>query len=93
VSEANGASYSRDVHADLLAAAGGGPDGSARDEALVAFARRLTLTPGEAAEAVADLRSCLTDDEVYDAIAVVGLLNFANRSALATGITPADDLG
>jgi len=31
-------------------------------------------------------------EEVYDAIAVVGLLNFANRAALATGITAADDL-
>jgi hypothetical protein len=29
---------------------------------------------------------------VYDAIAVVGLLNFANRAALATGISAADDL-
>ena len=34
----------------------------------------------------------LTDDEVHDAIAVVGLLNLANRTALATGITEADDL-
>ena len=41
---------------------------------------------------MAALRAHFSDDEVYDAIAVVGLLNFANRSALATGITPADDL-
>jgi hypothetical protein len=34
----------------------------------------------------------LPDDEVHDAVAVVGLLNLANRSALATGIRPADDL-
>ena len=38
------------------------------------------------------LRAHLSVAEVYDAIAVVGLLNFANRAALATGITPADDL-
>ena len=41
---------------------------------------------------MADLRAHLSDDEAYDAIAVVGLLNFANRAALATGITAADDL-
>ena len=70
-----------------------GPDGSARDEALVAFARRLTLAPREADAAVADLRDHLSNDEVHDAIAVVGLLNFANRAALATGVTPTDDLG
>jgi alkylhydroperoxidase family enzyme len=48
-----------------------------------------TAAPGEA---VAALREHLSDAEVYDAIAVVGLLNFANRAALATGITTADDL-
>ena len=62
------------------------------DRALVAFARRLTLTPGESAAAVEDLREHLSDDEIYDAIAVVGLLNLANRVALATGISTADDL-
>ena len=55
-----------------------------------AFAWRLTLRPGEAADAVAELG--LTDEEAYDAIAVVSLLNLANRAALATGITTADDL-
>jgi alkylhydroperoxidase family enzyme len=65
-----------------------GPLVPPRDQTLVAFARRLTLAPRAAAETVADLRAHLSDD----AIAVVGLLNFANRSALATGITPADDL-
>jgi alkylhydroperoxidase family enzyme len=63
-----------------------------RDRALVAFATRLTLQPREAGEAVAALREHLSDDEVHDAIAVVGLLNLANRTALATGITEADDL-
>lgn len=91
-SEANGAGYSREVHAGLLAEHGGGPDGSPRDEALLAFALRLTLAPAEGAEAVADLRGFLSDDEVHDAIAVVGLLNLANRAALATGISSADDL-
>ena len=38
------------------------------------------------------LRSELSEAETYDAVAVVGLLNFANRSALAAGITTADDL-
>ena len=41
---------------------------------------------------MAALRAHLSVAEVYDAIAVVGLLNFANRAALATRITPADDL-
>jgi alkylhydroperoxidase family enzyme len=91
-SEANGASYSTEVHAALLASHGGGPDGSARDAALVGFARRLTLTPAEGADAARELGGYLSDDEVHDAIAVVGLLNLANRAALATGISPADDL-
>ncbi|HEU0041250.1 MAG TPA: carboxymuconolactone decarboxylase family protein [Jiangellaceae bacterium] len=91
-SQANGAEYSAGIHADLLDRRGGGPDGSDRDRALVAFARRLTLTPTEAGEAVDDLREHLSADEVYDAIAVVALLNFANRVALATRISSADDL-
>jgi alkylhydroperoxidase family enzyme len=41
---------------------------------------------------VADLRRHCSEHEVYDAIAVVGLLNFANRAALATGISADDDL-
>jgi alkylhydroperoxidase family enzyme len=41
---------------------------------------------------VADLRPYFSEEEVYDAIAVVGLLNFANRAALATGISAGDDL-
>jgi uncharacterized peroxidase-related enzyme len=92
VSEANGADYSAGIHAGLLEERGGGPDGSARDAALVEFARRLTLAPREGGEAVEELRQHLSDAEVYDAIAVVGLLNLANRAALATGITTADDL-
>ncbi|MFL5885183.1 MAG: carboxymuconolactone decarboxylase family protein [Thermoleophilaceae bacterium] len=91
-SQANGADYSAGVHGELLEKTGGGPDGSARDHALIAFARRVTLAPAEAGEAVAALREHLSDAEVYDAIAVVGVLNFANRAALATGITTADDL-
>jgi hypothetical protein len=67
-------------------------DAGARDQALVDFARRLTLAPREAPEAVAELRTHLSVAEVYDAIAVVGLLNFANRAALATGISDSDDL-
>jgi uncharacterized peroxidase-related enzyme len=90
-SQANGAEYSLEVHAGLLAELGGAGSGE-REEALVGFALRLTLAPGEAEQAVAELQRHFSDDEVYDAIAVVGLLNFANRSALATGITPADDL-
>lgn len=91
-SQANGAEYSETVHAWLLSECGGGRDDSARDRALVAFASRLTLEPAEAAEAVADLREHLSDEELFDSIAVVGLLNFANRAALATGITTEDDL-
>jgi uncharacterized peroxidase-related enzyme len=90
-SEANQASYSAAVHAGLLEQHGGAGTG-ARDQALADFARRLTLAPHEAGEAVADLRRSCSDEEVYDAIAVVGLLNFANRAALATGISAADDL-
>jgi uncharacterized peroxidase-related enzyme len=90
-SQANGADYSLEVHGDLLAELGGAGAGD-REEALVAFALRLTLAPGEAEQAVADLRSHLSEAEVFDAIAVVGLVNLANRSALATGITVVDDL-
>jgi uncharacterized peroxidase-related enzyme len=90
-SEANGADYSEEVHAELLAELGGGPDGSARDQALAGFARRLTQAPREAGEAVAALREHLSDAEVHDAIAVVSLLNLANRAALAAGISRADD--
>ncbi len=91
-SQANGADYSAEVHAALLDALGGGPDGNPRDRALVDFARRLTLAPREGRDAVAGLRAHLSTAEVHDAIAVVGLLNLANRAALATGITAADDL-
>ena len=90
-SQTNRAEYSVEVHADLLAELGGAGS-SARDEALVAFALRLTLAPGEAEQAVEELHAHLSDAEIYDAITVVGLLNFANRAALATGITIADDL-
>jgi len=91
-SQANGTDYSAEVHAALLEQSGGGPDGSARDRALVEFARRLTLAPREAGDAVAELREHLSPAEVYDAVAVVGLLNFANRAALAAGIDATDDL-
>ena len=91
-SEANGADYSAQAHSALLEQLGGGPDQSARDRALADFARRLTLTPREGAAAAEELQNHLTDDEVHDAIAVVSLLNFANRAALATGITADDDL-
>jgi AhpD family alkylhydroperoxidase len=91
-SRANGAAYSAEVHGALLRELGGGPGAGARDRALVDFAERLTLAPRDASEAVAALRDHLSVAEAYDAIAVVGLLNFANRAALATGITPADDL-
>jgi uncharacterized peroxidase-related enzyme len=91
-SEANGAGYSAEAHRALLEQLGGGPDGSPRDRALVEFARRVALAPREAGDAVAALREHLTVAEVYDAIAVAGLLAFANRAALATGITSSDDL-
>jgi uncharacterized peroxidase-related enzyme len=91
-SQASGADYSASIHAVLLERTGGGPDGSDRDSALVTFARRLTLAPGEAADAVVHLRDHLSNDETYDAIAVVSLLNLANRAALAAGISSADDL-
>jgi alkylhydroperoxidase family enzyme len=90
-SEANGADYSTGVHSDLLAGRGGVHD-TERDRALFAFARVATREPGRSAEAVAALREHLSDDEVYDAITTVALLNYANRCALATGITQADDL-
>jgi uncharacterized peroxidase-related enzyme len=91
-SQANRAEYSTEAHAALLDGLGGGPDGSDRDRALVAFARHLTVTPREGAAAVSDLRLHLSPDEVHDAIAVVALLNLANRAALATGISASDDL-
>ena len=91
-SEANGAAYSATVHAELLSRCGGGPDGSERDAALVEFARSLTVAPREGEQAVKSLRKHLSPDETHDAIAVVSLLNLANRTALATGISRADDL-
>ena len=91
-SDANGASYSSAVHAELLTECGGGPDGSPRDAALVDFARRLTLVPHEGTAAVAALSEHLSPDELHEAIAVVSLLNLANRAALATGISRSDDL-
>jgi uncharacterized peroxidase-related enzyme len=91
-SEANGASYSAEVHGALLEEYGGGPDGSDRDAALVEFARRLTLSPPEAEAAVEVLRGQLSAEEAYDAVAVVALLNLANRAALAAGVSTADDL-
>jgi AhpD family alkylhydroperoxidase len=89
-SNANGAIYSSDVHGELLAGLGG-PDGSARDHALMAFARHLTLTPHEAATATEALAPHLSAEELSDAVNTVALLNLANRVAVATGITPADD--
>jgi AhpD family alkylhydroperoxidase len=91
-SEANGAQYSADIHRALLDEEGGGPDGSPRDQALVDFARRLTLAPREGPDAVADLSGHLSPDEIYDAIVVVAHMNTANRVVLAAGITPDDDL-
>jgi len=88
-SEANGADYSAGIHATLLSELG---DAGEHDDALRAFARRMTLAPAEAEDAVAALQAHLSDPAVYDAIAVVGLLNLANRSALATGITVEEDL-
>jgi AhpD family alkylhydroperoxidase len=90
-SQANGAAYSIEVHRALLDELGG-PDGSERDLALVAFARRLTTSPGEGEAAVEELRAHISNAEAFDAIAVVGLVNLANRVALATGITTDDDL-
>jgi uncharacterized peroxidase-related enzyme len=90
-SEANGADYSTEVHAALLGQLGGA-NRTPRDTALRDFARRLTVDPRQAPQAVTDLRAHLSVAEVYDAIAVVGLLNFANRAALATAITTSDDL-
>jgi uncharacterized peroxidase-related enzyme len=91
-SQANGAEYSTEIHAGLLQRSGGGPNGGDRDTALVRFARRLTVAPREGPQAVADLRDYLSADEVHDAIAVVALMNLANRAALATGISSSDDL-
>ena len=92
-SQANDAGYSAAVHGALLDELGGGPDAGARDRALVDFARAPHARPARGAGG-GDRRCGRTSPvaEVYDAIAVVGLLNFANRAALATGITPADDL-
>jgi uncharacterized peroxidase-related enzyme len=91
-SQANGATYSAEIHAKLLEEEGGGPDGGPRDQALVDFARRLTLSPREAADAVTALKDHLSTDEIYDAIVVVAHMNLANRAVLASGVTPSDDL-
>ena len=90
-SEANSAAYSAEVHGELLERLGG-RGGDEREAALIEFARRVTISPGSAAEAAEALRAQLTDAEVHDALAVVALLNYANRCVLATGVSAADDL-
>jgi alkylhydroperoxidase family enzyme len=57
-----------------------------------ALTTRRRSTPPCSSSAVAALREHLSADEAHDAIAVVALLNLANRAALATGISSADDL-
>src|SRR3954469_8269713 len=52
-SDANGAAYSAEVHRELLEELGAEAQDDARDRALREFARRLTLAPQEAGEAVA----------------------------------------
>src|SRR5690242_8036119 len=76
-SRANGAAYSAEVHAAMLAELG---DAGPRDAALAEFARRLTLAPAE--DAVSLLHGRFSQEEISDAILTVALLNFANRAAL-----------
>ena len=63
---------------------------SARQQALLAFAHKLTATPAEVGEADRDaLRGVgLVERDIWDAASVTGFYNFTNRVATATDMMP-----
>jgi len=65
----------------------------ARERAMLAYARTVTLAPSKTTEAaVADLRDAGFGDEEILAIAlIVGYFNFVNRVALGLGVEPSDE--
>ena len=66
---------------------------AAVDRALVAFAEKLTRSPGRVAEADLDvLRGHGLDDRaLHDAVQVIALFNYYNRVADGLGVTLEDD--
>ena len=66
---------------------------SARQQALLAFAHKLTATPAEVGEADRDaLRGVgLVERDIWDAASVTGFYNFTNRVATATDMMPNSD--
>lgn len=63
------------------------------DRALIAYAEKLTLRPGEITSADLDaLRAVGLDDRgIHDAAQVVSLFNYYNRVADGLGVALADD--
>jgi len=65
---------------------------SAREQAILSFARALTLSPGKVETEIAALRSLgLTDREILDITLVTAYFNFVNRIALGLGVELEDD--
>ena len=64
----------------------------APDQALCAFALKLTLRPGDSRESdVASLRSHgFSDEEISIAAQVIGYFNYINRIADGLGVDPED---
>jgi uncharacterized peroxidase-related enzyme len=93
VSEANGAGYSERAHRELLQEEGEPAELDDRRRALLAFAVKLTLEPGEVgAVDVERLRAHgLSDAAVSDAIQVVAFFNYVNRLVNAVGIEDEPD--
>lgn len=106
VSRANRCSYCVAHHRAALAANGGEAaaaafaegtlpeDATARERALVAFARELTEDPRADRPAVDALRAeGLDDREVLQAVQVAAYFNFVNRTVLALGVSLEGDDG
>ncbi|MCI2424817.1 peroxidase-related enzyme [Candidatus Acetothermia bacterium] len=65
---------------------------SAREQAILSFAKQLTLSPGKTEREMNALRSIgLTDREILDLTLVTAYFNFVNRIALGLGVELEDD--
>jgi uncharacterized peroxidase-related enzyme len=61
-----------------------------REHAMLAFAEKLTLSPGTVGEGdrAALRRAAFTDRDIWDIAAVAGFFNMSNRVASATDMRP-----
>lgn len=77
----------------MLGEFGASPVLSARQKALLAFAIKLTKTPGAMKKDDVDaLRAQgLTDPDILDAVEVISYFNYINRVADGLGIDPEPD--